>query len=155
MQKEWNHQRIVSPVSSEVFSLPRPTQVTQGNREVGAPKHLLPTSQQLVSLSHRPLSRPFSSKRSGMVEFQCLLVKWRWKQQSENPLECENADVLTDWKPGLPESKVDYDFFGLGYDKTHTKVRRGMLKIPIIFWQKALCVITLRFSHGACPHLKF
>lgn len=47
--------RVKSPkdplsVPSEVFSLPQPTQATQRNREVAAPKQLPPVSQQLVSL---------------------------------------------------------------------------------------------------------
>lgn len=42
-----------------MFSLPQHTQTTQGNREMAAPKHLPPVSQQLLSLC-RP-STPFQT----------------------------------------------------------------------------------------------
>lgn len=148
---------FLSPVPSEVFSLPQHTQTTQGNREMVAPKHLPLVSQQLLSLCCP--STPFQTLFitgiwNGLIpaflgKMEMKTTEWissrTWKSWCSDWLKTRIARIQS-WL---------WVFFGLGYDKTHTKVRRGLLKIPIIFWQEAHCVITLRFSHGACPHLKF
>lgn len=148
------------PLSCPQWSVLPPTTYTSklGSKEVAAPKELPPVSQQLVSLCCP--STPFQALfitgiwngfiSASLGKMEMKTTKWissgMWKCWCSDWLKTRIARI---------QSWLCFFFFGLGYDKTHTKVRRGLLKIPIIFWQKAHCVITLRLSHRACPHWKF
>lgn len=150
MQKEWNHQRILSPAPvkcSPSHNLHKQHKVTG--------KWLLQNSfPSIPAAAYRPLSLFITGIWNGLIsaslgKMEMKTTKWissgMWKCWCSGWLKTRIARI---------QSWLCF-FFWLGYDKTHTKVRRGLLKIPIIFWQKAHCVITLRFSHGACPHWKF
>lgn len=140
---EW----IFSPVPSGVFSL---TLTMCNTRQQGnsCSKMFFPAG--LPAAAHRPLSTVGIC--SGLVP--AALAKMVMKTT-----EWETSGMWKCWCPNWWNTRtariLSWLCFLLVCDRTFIKVRWGLLKIPIIFWQKAHCIITLRFSHKACPHSKF